>query len=218
MVAACRIQCDGARSRCYLAHAAWCALKACGGLLAKTRSGGYTFYSATLKFWRMSSAPLRRSDKQMSDVAALDFLRQAFCLRIGTVGADGWPYVLPLLFVVLDGDVFVHTTSAEGHFRDNLRGGTKVCLEIDEPGEVFAYGRTACDTSISYRSLIAFGTIRDIEDRNEKTRFCNELMAKYATRVPERPQGVFPRLDQIRVYAISIERISGKQSSLPKRA
>ena len=163
----------------------------------------------------MSTAPIRRADKQMSDAAALDFLAQSFCLRIGTLGTDGWPYVLPLLFVIIEGEAFVHTTAANGHFRSNVRDGAKVCLEIDEPGEVFGYGHTECDTSLSYRSLIAFGLIRDVDDRELKARFCTELMIKYAGHVPGRPHGVFPRLDHIRVYAIAIERISGKQSALP---
>jgi uncharacterized protein len=163
----------------------------------------------------MSTAPLRRADKQMSDATALEFLAQSFCLRIGTTGSDGWPYVLPLLFVILDDRVFVHTTAADGHFRRNVQGGARVCVEIDEPGEVYGYGRTECDTSISYRSLIAFGTICDVEDREEKARFCSELMKKYAGHVQGRPPGVFPRLDHIRVYAIDIERLSGKQSALP---
>jgi uncharacterized protein len=165
----------------------------------------------------MSTAPLRRADKQMSDATALEFLAQSFCLRVGTIGSDGWPYVMPLLFVTIDKEVLVHTAAADGHFRSNVRGGAKVCLEIDEPGEVYGYGRTECDTSISYRSLIAFGTIRDVEDREQKARFCSELMTKYASHVQGRPQAVFPRLDHMRVYAIAIERISGKQSALPAR-
>lgn len=163
----------------------------------------------------MSTAPLRRADKQMSDTEAKEFLSQAFSMRIGTVGADGWPYVLPMLFVMLDDEVVMHTTAAHGHFRENVQAGARVCLELDEPGEVFGYGKTECDTSISYRSVIAFGHIRELEVREQKLRFCAALMAKYASHIERRMNGEFPRVDHIRVYAIAIERITGKRTVQP---
>ena len=39
-------------------------------------------------------------------------------------------------------------------FRD-----TRACFEIDEAGQVFAYGRFECDTGTSYASVIALGRI-----------------------------------------------------------
>lgn len=163
----------------------------------------------------MSTAPLRRADKQMSDADVAAFLTRSFCLRLATVGADGWPYVVPLLFVMIDDEVVVHTTAAEGHFRRNVEQGGKVCLELDEPGQVFGYGKTECDTSVSYESVIAFGVIREIHERAYKERFCTELMRKYAKHIEGRAPGVFPRLDHIRVYAIAIERMTGKRTPAP---
>lgn len=166
----------------------------------------------------MSTAPLRRADKQMSEVEAKEFLAQAFSMRIGTVGADGWPYVLPMLFVVLDGEVVMHTTAAAGHFRENVHAGARVCLEVDEPGEVFAYGKTECDTSVGFRSAIVFGHIRELEDRDRKLRFCRALMEKYAAHIERTAKGEFPRIDHIRVYSIAIERITGKRTLQPGQA
>jgi nitroimidazol reductase NimA-like FMN-containing flavoprotein (pyridoxamine 5'-phosphate oxidase superfamily) len=160
----------------------------------------------------MSTAPLRRTDKEMSvdDVNAL--LARAVSLRLATIGADGWPYVLPLLFVRLDDELFVHTTRADGHFRRNVQHDPRVCFELDEPGEVFGYGATLCDTSIAYRSVIGYGVIREVDERESKERFCTALMRKYAGHIQGRPEGVFPRLDFIRVYAVTIERMTGKQT------
>ena len=160
----------------------------------------------------MSTAPLRRADKQMTEAEVRSFVEAAFCLRIGTIGDDGFPYVLPLLFVVLDDMIVVHTTAAEGHFRRNAVDGAKVCLEWDTPGEVFGYGRTECDTSLSYRSAIAFGTLREQADPAFKQRFCSALMSKYAQHIGGREKDVFPRLEYIRVYTIAVERLTGKQT------
>jgi nitroimidazol reductase NimA-like FMN-containing flavoprotein (pyridoxamine 5'-phosphate oxidase superfamily) len=86
---------------------------------------------------------------------------------------------------------------------------------VDEGGEVFAYGRFECDSTVAYRSVIVFGRIRVIEDLPTKRRFCDGLMAKYAKKDWERPKGFYPRIDQITVYAIAIERMSGKETPLP---
>jgi len=164
----------------------------------------------------MSSPPeVRRADKLMTEERARETLANGFCGRLGTVGPDGWPYVVPLLYVWMDAQVYVHNTRARGHLRANVERDPRVCFEVDEPGEVFAYGRFECDTSLAYKSVIAFGTIRIVQEAEDKARFCSELMRKYADPSWERPREFFPRLDQITVYAIAVERVTGKETPLP---
>ena len=40
-------------------------------------------------------------------------------------------------------------------------------------------------------------------------------MAKYGNAGTKRPKGFFPRIDIITVYAIAVERITGKEQALP---
>jgi uncharacterized protein len=152
----------------------------------------------------------------MSDEDARQFLQQGFCGRLGTVGEDGYPYVVPLLYVCMGGKIYVHNTRAIGHLRMNVDHNPKVCFEVDRAGDVFPYGRFECDTSVSYRSVVVFGQIRVTEDREEKSRFCNELMRKYADPAWDRPREFYPRLDLITVYVIEIERMTGKETPLPE--
>ena len=164
----------------------------------------------------MSGSPqVRRADKSMAEERARETLERGFCGRLATVGEDGWPYCVPLLYVCMDGEVFVHNTRAKGHLRKNVDREPRVCFEIDEAGEVFAYGRFECDSTVAYRSVIVFGRIRVVEDLQTKRRFCDGLMAKYASKNWERPKGFYPRIDQITVYAIAVERMSGKETPLP---
>src|SRR5437773_1312907 len=61
----------------------------------------------------MSSSPqLRRADRQMSDARVEEMLARGYCGRLGTVGADGYPYVVPLLYVWMDGKIYTHNTIA----------------------------------------------------------------------------------------------------------
>src|SRR5689334_11492583 len=57
----------------------------------------------------MSTAPeLRRADRAMTEEEIASFLRGSHHGRLATVGSDGYPYCLPLLYVFLDGRILVH--------------------------------------------------------------------------------------------------------------
>jgi nitroimidazol reductase NimA-like FMN-containing flavoprotein (pyridoxamine 5'-phosphate oxidase superfamily) len=164
----------------------------------------------------MSSAPqVRRVDRLMSEEQALQLLQRSFCGRLATVSEDGSPYCVPLLYVVTGTRLYVHNTIARGHLRANFEHDVRVCFEVDEPGQIFDYGRFECDTSVSYRSVIAFGTMRTVADRKEKQEFLEALMNKYGTPGRDRPRGFFPRIDQVIVYEMTIERLTGKEQTLP---
>jgi nitroimidazol reductase NimA-like FMN-containing flavoprotein (pyridoxamine 5'-phosphate oxidase superfamily) len=164
----------------------------------------------------MSGFPeVRRTDKLMTHERALSTLVEGYCGRLATVGADGQPYCVPLLYVWIDGEVWLHNARSKGHLRANIDGEPRVCFEIDSAGPVFPYGRFECDSTVAYASVILFGRARVIEDRALKQKFCEALMSKYGDPSWDRPKGFFPRLDHIAVYAIAPERITGKETALP---
>lgn len=164
----------------------------------------------------MSNPPnVRRVDKLMSDARIDELLSTAYSGHIGTVGPDGAPYVCPLLYVWMNGQIWLHNTSARGHLQDNVRHESRVCFEIDAPGKVFAYGRFQCDTSIEYQSVVVFGRLSIIEDRVPKAAFFDALMDKYFGDDTSRPKGFYPRLDDVTVYALTVERMTGKETQLP---
>lgn len=167
----------------------------------------------------MSEAPrVRRQDKIMAEGAVREMVARGYAGRVGTVGADGWPYVVPLLYVWLHGKIWVHNTSARGHLRASVDHDSRVCFQLDEPGDVFPYGRFECDSSLAYRSVIAFGHIRVVDDRASKAAFFDALMDKYGDPGWQRPRSFYPRLDEVTVYAIAIERMTGKETTLPAAA
>lgn len=159
----------------------------------------------------MHRGEVRRRDRELTEADAWAFLEQAFACRIGTVDDEGWPYVVPQLFIVHDGKLYFHNTAARGHTRTNLESNPRVCFEADEPGFIFPYGEQApCETSVGYASVIAFGTARIVTDRAEKVAFFERFMAKYADPAWERPE-VWPLLDATTVYEITVERLTAKR-------
>jgi hypothetical protein len=164
----------------------------------------------------MSDVPkLRRVDKVMTAEDSVALLRSAYCGRLATVAPDGEPYVCPLLFVWRDDEVWFHTASVTGHLRRNLAHDDRACFEADSPGEVFPYGRFTCDTGLAYQSVIAFGRVRIAQAEEDKTGFFDAFMERYHPQDPDRPRGFYPRLAEVTVFALRVERLTGKQTLLP---
>jgi uncharacterized protein len=163
----------------------------------------------------MSSPKIRRADLVMSDDRALETLARGYSGRLATVSEDGFPYCIPLLYLWMDGQIYLHTTGARGHLRANIEREQRVCFEVDEHEGVFDHGRFECDSGLAYRSVCLFGRIRIVEDRDSKQRFCEALVAKYGKPETQRPKGFFPRIDVITVYAIAVELMTGKEVVLP---
>jgi len=74
----------------------------------------------------MSSPQIRRADRVMSDERTLETLARGYSGRLATVSEDGFPYCIPLLYLWIDGEVYVHTTSARGHLRERREGSTRL--------------------------------------------------------------------------------------------
>ena len=159
---------------------------------------------------------LRRADKIMSAEEVRTFLTSAHCGRTATVGADGYPYVVPNPFVWMEERIFLHTALSRGHFLANVEFCDRVCFEADQPGETFPYGPVECDTSIAFRSVVVFGRINIVPELDIRQRFFAAFMSKYAPADSwGRPKDTFPRIGSTILYAITPEIMTGKQAPLP---
>jgi uncharacterized protein len=136
----------------------------------------------------MSSPQNRRADRAMSHERTLETVAQGYSGRLATVSEHGFPYCIPLLYLWINGEVYLHTASGGGHLRANVERDRRVCFEIDEQEGVFDYGRFECDSGLAYRSVCLFGQIRIVDDREVKQRFCEALMAKYGKPETKRPK------------------------------
>jgi uncharacterized protein len=120
-----------------------------------------------------------------------------------------------MLYVWMEGRIHMHGTATRGHLRSNIDHEPRVCFTIDQPGRVFDYGRFECDSTVSYASVLVFGRVRIVEEGTAKQRFFDALMAKYRTAETPRPKAFYPRIDRITLYALEIERLTGKEIVLP---
>lgn len=155
---------------------------------------------------------MHRSKRLMPDDDARAFLRTQKVAHVGTVDANGWPYVVPLIYIYEGGDVlYVHTGKHEGHFQQNVRLYPRACTEVDEMGPVHRGHPFACNSALVYTSVVVFGSVRILHDRDKKCWFFDRVLAKYGEADWTFQPG-YPLLDNIVLYEQQIELLTGKHS------
>jgi nitroimidazol reductase NimA-like FMN-containing flavoprotein (pyridoxamine 5'-phosphate oxidase superfamily) len=140
------------------------------------------------------SVRVRRRDKEVQDPAAvLDVLARGEVARIAMIDADGGPYLVPVSYAVLPAEpgeplrIVVHG-AREGRKIDALRRDPRVCVEVTVDAATLPAAR-ACDVSVRFRSVIAFGRAALVEDRAGRARAFAAIAARYAPGAPPVDEG-----------------------------
>ena len=133
-------------------------------------------------------------------------IRSASVCRIG-LSDDGQPYVVPVCFGYEDGTLYFHS-APRGRKLDILRKNDAVCCEFDVDQEIVR-AQDACEWSVRYRSVIAFGRASIIEDVEEKRRALDVIVAHYGGQPQAYPEAT---LGRTAVVKVRIETMTGKVS------
>lgn len=162
---------------------------------------------------------LRRRDRGRNDAWVAAFLKRAAYGFLATVGEAGQPFLNSNLFVFDDsGDgrrIYLHTHRT-GRTRDNLEGAEKVAFSAVAMGRLLP-APEALEFSVEYAGVVAFGTGRVVEDRNEARTALQLLLDKYAPHLTPGTDYRPTTDDELRrtaVYRIDIESWSGKQKEV----
>jgi nitroimidazol reductase NimA-like FMN-containing flavoprotein (pyridoxamine 5'-phosphate oxidase superfamily) len=139
-----------------------------------------------------------------------DILRRAEVGRLGMLTEDG-PYIIPLNFVFADGCIYFHT-GLEGRKLDAIAKNPGVCFEVDEQIEI-VINVQGCLSTAYYRSVIAWGTARLLDDDTGKMKALELLLAKYAGEGKCEPPPEHA-LAIVNVCEIRVEKMTGK-ANLP---
>ena len=156
---------------------------------------------------------MHRAKRLMPETDAREFLRTHKVAHVGTVDAFGWPYVIPLVYIYEGGDIlYLHTGDHQGHFLTNIQHNPRICLEVGEMGAVHRGKPYACNSALVYTSVIVFGGVRILDDREKKTWFFDRLMVKYGEAGWTFEPG-YPQINRIILYQQKMEIVTGKQSA-----
>lgn len=153
---------------------------------------------------------MRRRDRELGDKETiLAILEQAPVGRMATVNRKGFPVIKPVNFLYWDGKIYLHS-STKGEKISDIRRGSPVCFEVDEPIAYVAAMGPVCRSTYYYRSIIVKGNAAMVSRLDKKLGILKRLMEKYQ---PEGGyQGVTKEiLKRTAVIEISIREITGKE-------
>ena len=130
--------------------------------------------------------------------------------RMATINQVGFPVIKPVNFLYLDGKIYLHS-SKKGEKIKDIRRGSPICFEVDEPIAYVAARGPACTASYYYRSIIIKGRALLVRDRSKKLEILERLMNKY------QPEGGYKRIKEeilrkTAVIEISIQEMTGKEN------
>jgi len=151
-------------------------------------------------------------------------LRQARIGRLGTVGADGYPYITPVHYVYHGGSIYFHC-SRVGEKLDNIRRDDRVCFEVDIPLaylDLDYYGENpeACGVTQFYHSVVVRGRAAVVADIDEKVGALNALMVSHE-REGRQFQPITADTEAVslcEVVAVRVETVTGKRELAQKKS
>ena len=149
---------------------------------------------------------MRRFKQQLSDEEAKRVLTEGQTLVLALHGDDGYPYAVPLNYVYHDGKVYVHCAK-DGNKLDAVRCDTKATITVIERDDVVPE-----KLATYYRSVIAFGHARILEDDEEKRRAA-EVLGLHYYNVPEAVQKeIETTWNALVCIEITIDHLTGKEA------
>jgi nitroimidazol reductase NimA-like FMN-containing flavoprotein (pyridoxamine 5'-phosphate oxidase superfamily) len=155
---------------------------------------------------------MHRAKRQMPSEDVKEYLRSRKVAHVATKDAQGWPYITPLVYIYEDGDLlYLHSGDNQGHFLTNLQHDTRVCLEVADIGPLHQGKPYACNSALVYTSVVMFGNITTLYDRERKSWFLDRLLEKYGESDWKFEPG-YPLIDHILLYELKMEIVTGKHS------
>ncbi len=152
--------------------------------------------------------PMRRNKQELSKQECESVLKRGTSGVLALLGDGGYPYAVPLSYVYADGRFFFHCAKT-GHKLDAIRKEEKASFCVIDQDKVVPEKFTTY-----FRSVIAFGRVRILEEESEILEAIERLAVKYS---PE--ESAASRQEEIRrsraalcMLELTVEHMSGKEA------
>jgi nitroimidazol reductase NimA-like FMN-containing flavoprotein (pyridoxamine 5'-phosphate oxidase superfamily) len=128
---------------------------------------------------------MRRSDKEVSDIVVIEeIIKKADVCRIA-LAVDSIPYLVTMNFGYSNYQeqrLFFHCAN-EGRKLEMIRKNKYVCFEMDIEHQLYKrsgkYGRKGCNWGMKYRSVVGYGNISIITEKEAKKKGLDCIMKHY---------------------------------------
>ena len=150
---------------------------------------------------------MRRNRQLLPEEETVAILEKGTSGVLALLGDEGYPYALPISYVYAGGKLYFHS-ALSGHKVDAVRGCDKASFCVIDRDEVVPEKYTTC-----YRSVIAFGKIRILEERSEITAAIEALADKYSPGLEEGSrEEIGKEMGRFLMMELTVEHLTGKEA------
>lgn len=147
---------------------------------------------------------MRRAKQELSKEECIDILTNEPRGVLALLGDYDYTYALPMSHAYVDGKIYFHGAKT-GHKNDAVKNHEKVSYCVMDEGVLNDDG-----WSYTFRSVIVFGKITTLTDKDEKIDRLTYLGDKFFPTHEETVKEINRLIDKTEVFEISIDHISGK--------
>ena len=151
---------------------------------------------------------MRRKKQVLSQKEVEDILHKGTSGVLALLGDNDYPYAVPISYVYDDGKVYFHSAKS-GHKIDAIQRTAKASFCVIDKDLVVPEEYTTY-----FRSVIAFGRIRIVEDDSEKRAAIEKLAIKYAPEdtAANRDYAISREWKPLCMLEMTIDHVTGKEA------
>lgn len=151
---------------------------------------------------------MRRKKQLLDSKECIDILNSENCGVLALLGDNDYPYSVPISYVYINNKIYFHGAKS-GHKIDAIKKHSKASFCVIHKNDIVAEEYTTY-----FRSVIAFGTIKIIEDDAERMVALKSLAVKF------HPQGtdndhmaeINKFWNSVCMIEFNIEHLTGKEA------
>lgn len=150
---------------------------------------------------------MRRKTQMLLEQEIFAVLARGSSGVLAVNGDNGYPYAVPLSYAHDQGKIFFHCATV-GHKLDAIINSAKVSFCVIDADEVVPQEYTTY-----FRSVIAFGTARVLEEESEKRAALEFFATKYSPHhVAGRQKEIENQFTRVTMVKMTVEHITGKEA------
>lgn len=151
---------------------------------------------------------MRRKNQLLTGKECAQILNNGTSGVLAVLGDDQYPYAVPLSYVYDGSSIYFHCAKS-GHKLDAIQNSGKASFCVVDQDDVIPEEYTTY-----FRSVIVFGNVRILEEKNEKRRAIEKLAVKYHPNDSEagRQKAIDREYQPLCMLSLTIEHMTGKES------
>ena len=150
---------------------------------------------------------MRRFKQMLPQETAIEILNRNTSGTLALNGDDDYPYAVPISYVYVDGKLYFHSAK-NGHKIDAIKNHEKVSFCVIDQDQIVPEKYTTY-----FRSVIAFGKARLIDDTDEMRRIATALAMKYSADFKDGiPKEIDSSIKNMAIIEMTIDHLTAKEA------